>query len=283
MSAIFAGVGWTDTAAIGNSTASGGNAGADNMLTDRRSEFWRTAANENFAFTNIDLGETRPITTVALMDIFGPTDVDLRVSIRLAETEPELAAGPFFQPLNDVVVPALSDGTRQAMHSNLMDGTPQRNERWVRVQLAHLGTATQPLGASRLIVAGPGMQYVPDCGVAVGSDVVTPSSKSDVTETDSGSVFVRHLYTRRIAAPQLRMQKDASYLDPGGLWDLLAFSGSNRPILFAQEADLDYTASTANAERVSKQMLYGRLPNPDGIRAESGLHRSVTLDLEEWT
>lgn len=283
MNAIFAGVGWTDTAVVGNSTASGTNAEPDQLLTDRRSEFWRTAANENFAFANIDLGVTRPITTVALFDVFGPTDIDLRVSIRLAATEAELTSGPFFEPLNDVDAPVLADGSRQIMHSNLMDGTPQRNERWVRVQIAHFGTATQPLGASRLIVAGPGSQYTPDCGVAVGSDVVTPTSRSDVTETDSGSVFVRHLYTRRIASPQLRMQKDASYLDPSGLWDLLAFAGSNRPILFAQEADLDYTASAANAERVSKQMLYGRLPNPDGIRAESANHRSITLDMEEWT
>lgn len=283
----FLGVGWTDPpATTGNSTASGTNAGPDNLLTDRRSEFWRTANPVTIAFANIDLGQTRPINSVAVMDIVAPTDLSESVEcrIRVADVEADLGTANDTILADGNVVPVLADGTRQFLYTGEMAGVAPVSARWVRVSIIVTpGVITQQLGASRVIIAGPGSEYVPDHGVSVGSEVVTPSSKSDVTETDSGSVFVRNLFTRRVAAPQLRFQKDASYLDPGGLWDLLAFAGSNRPIVFAQEADLDYEASVANAERISKQMLYGRVPNPDGARAESANHRSVTLDMEEWT
>lgn len=280
MRATFVGVGWTDAAVVGNSTASGTNAPAENLLTDRRSEFWRTSSNVNFAFAHFDLGEIQPVNTVGLIDVFGPSTEDVLVTVWVADTEAELTTGPRTSFGFDHLVPLLADGSRQFLHSRLMSGASPVNARWVRIVVEHGTTAVQPLGASRLVVGGPGSEFIPPHGVLVGSDVVTPSSRSEVTETDAGSVFVRHLYTRRTAGPRITFDRD-TYL--GDLWDLLAFSGSNRPILFAQQADLDYGAATLNAQQVSKQMIYGRLPNPNGIRGEFATHSTLTLELEEWT
>lgn len=264
---------WTDVATTLSNTAAGANSGPENTLTDRRGEFFRTASNANFAFINYDLGLVRAITSVVVMDAVAPLTVEHEVRVFAADSEAALTAGPRDTIASVTVLPTV-DGFR---HLVAWSATPF-NRRFLRVVLADpaLGAATQQLGWSKIRVGG---EFRPDPGALVGSDLVTPGSESEVTETEAGSQFVRHLFTRRRASVSLNL--DSPQVN-GQLYDLLAFTGSNRPVVYAQDVSLDIT-DPPTQQLSAKQLIYGRFPNPQGYRAESGGRATITLDIEEWT
>lgn len=264
---------WTDVTTTLNHTGAGANSGPENTLTDRRGEFYRTANNVNVAFVNYDLGQVRAITSVAVFDAFAPLTVEHEVRVFAADSEAELGTGTR-DTIADVVVPPTVDGFR---HLIAWSATPF-NRRFLRVVVADPagGSATQQLGFSKVRVGG---EFRPSPGALVGSNLVTPGSESEVTETEAGSQFIRHLFTRRTASVSL----DLDFAQANGrLWDLLAFSGSNRPVVYAQDISLDIT-DQAQQVLSQKQLIYGRFPNPSGYRAESGGRAAITLDIEEWT
>lgn len=264
---------WTDEAIVLNNTLAGASSGPANTLTDRRGEFYRTQNDVNVAFIDYDLGQVRPISSAAVFDAFAPPTVEHEIRVFAANTEAELSTGPRDTIADVTVIPTI-DGFR---HLVAWHPTPF-NRQFVRVVVADKagGTATQPIGWSKIRLGG---EFRPAPGVLIGSGLVTPGSQSDVTETEAGSQFVRHLFTRRIASPQFNLDSGQAL---GQLWDLLAFTGSNRPIVYAGDISLDIT--DPNQQQLSaKQLIYGRFPNPSGYSAQSANRRTITLDIEEWT
>lgn len=271
MSQVFCDVGWTDGATICAGNGGATNAEQENILTDRRSEFWRTPNNLTNAAIHVDLGQVRPIQFIAVMDVFGPVGAEMQVRFDLADA---CTGGTIVVVANNLIAATAADGGRHAFWFD--EGT--QGFQFVNVRLSHTATA-QPLGFSRVVIGGPGTLWVPDPGMLVGSGVVTPGSASEVTETEAGGRFIRPLFTRRRARPVLEVSRD-QYIGP--FWDIAGFSGSNRPVMFIQDTTPDFTIA-AQALEANKGMLYGPLPDLDAARVEFHDGYAINLDLEEWT
>jgi hypothetical protein len=266
---IFIRAGYTDAATIDSSTTSAASAPASNLLTDRRGEFWRTSSAVTTCFAIIDLGALKDVTGVAVIDVEGPETIETTVQIRGADTAAGCVSAPELDNGGDVV-PRLVTGKRQI---SFYDGTTY-NIRYIRIDISFSGTA-QVLGAGRVMIDDA---YVPGNFLSPDSRIVTPGSASDVTETDAGGEFIRHLYTRAVAEPVMLFSRD-EYHGDDGLWDLLAFTGTNRPLVFVQDAQLDYGA---NSTRLSKGILYGRITEQNGVRYEFGDEYGVGLPMTEY-
>lgn len=169
---------WTDVATTLSHAAAGANAGPENTLTDRRGEFYRTEDIANGAFINYDLSLIRPITAVAVFDVFAPLTVEHDVRMFAADSEAALSAGPR-DTIADVVVLPTVDGFR---HLVAFSATPF-NRRFLRVAVEDSagGAGTQQIGWSKIRVGGA-LRFAP--GALVGSGAVTPGSESEVTETE---------------------------------------------------------------------------------------------------
>lgn len=268
---IFIDSQWTDAATVETTTTAGSGAPGSNILTDRRGEFFRSSTTTTLAFANVDLGQTRSITSLAVIDVFGPTASEVKVTVYTAASEAALTAGPRDTLVNAVVVPLTVDNGRHLVYYN----TTASSQRWMRVEISNADGGST-LGFGKLRVGG---EVAPDPNILIGSGLVTPGSASEVTETEAGSQFVRHLYTRRMAAPQLLIHEDA-YLDD--FWNMLAFTGSNRPLVYAQDASLNISVQ-AEQIKSQQQLIYGRLPTPSGIQSQFASYSSLTLEIEEWT
>lgn len=269
MTTIFTGPAWTDAAVMGPGTTTGATgAEGSNLLTDRRSEFYRTLNSVATATVTIDLQQDREVDHISLLDIVGPTSIEM--SVRAWVSDQEFGGTPI--QVADHVVPAAVDGGR---HFSVYLPEAITN-RWIRMSIYHLGAAQQQLGASRVMVGGA---WAPQRSMLQGSGVVTPGSASDVTETESGGRFIRHLYTRRRARPVLEATREEQI---GPFWDLVGYCGTNRPIVFVQSADLDAN-DVELALQLNKGLVYGTLPDTDTARAEYFDGFSLTLELEEWT
>ncbi len=251
--AAFLQAGYTDDASIGSKTAEAASAPASNLLSDRRGEFYRTSAAVTSFFVTIDLGALKDVSAVGIIDIIGPSTIATSCQIRGADTEATTVSAPEFDSTL-VVVPRLVNNKRQM---SFYDGTTY-NVRWVRVDVSFSGSA-EVMGAGRIMIDDA---YVPANYVGEDSQVPTPGSATAVTETEAGGVFLRHLHGRSTAEPSLMFSR-AEYDDD--LWDLLAFTGTNRPLLYIHDAHLSYSA---NATRVSKGILYARLEEQNGVRSE---------------
>ena len=265
---IFIPASYTDGATTLTATTAAATAGPELMFRDRRSEFYRTQDNVATVSANIDLGQNRSITSLAVLDIHGPPTLEVKLSAYAADSEAALTAGPRDELAVLILVPILVDNSRHFLY---WSQTPI-NRRYLRIVAQHTGNPVQQMGWSRVMVGG---EWLPDTGVLVGSDLVTPSSASEITEVVSGSRFVRHLYSRREAAPSVKV-KDSTYV--GDLWDLLAFSGSNRPVYYCQ----DVTLPIVDQEPINKQSVYGLIPEGGVVTADTALYYEMQIEIEEY-
>ena len=265
---IFIPASYADGATVLTATTAAATAGPELMFKDRRSEFYRTQDAVATVSANIDLGQNRSITSLAVLDIEGPANLEIKLSAYAADSEAALTAGPRDELAVLILIPLLVDNSRHFLY---WSETPI-NRRYLRIVVQHTGNPVQQMGWSRVMLGG---EWRPEEGISVGSGLVTPGSASEVTEAVSGSRFVRHLYRRRRASPSFEVE-DEAYL--GDLWDLLAFSGSNRPLYYCQDASVDIT----NQLELNKQSVYGLVPDQSLVTARFARQYEVGFDLEEF-
>lgn len=271
---VFVSMELTDAATAFDDTPTGADAGSENLLTDDRSEFWRTQGDVTLAVCRIDLGGPRLIEHVALLDVHVP--------------------GVFFTTLPVVEVLVGNDGTnfttwRSATRSLAADGGAHVvftrasgdaavTNRWLQIQMSFGGSAAQ-IGASRLVVGGG---YSPPFGISMGSGLVTPSSDAEIEATEVGTDVVRHLTYRRVAEPAIIVPKSDYDAD---FWGLLGFSGRRRPILYVQDYDTDVngldSSDLADSLILNQQLVYGRQSGDSPIAATFAKHYEYTVELRE--
>ena len=264
---IFLDTRTADLATAKGHTADAASAAVDNLLTDRRSEFARSSGDVTTFFCNFELDVSTTINAMALFDVIGPLTVETKVQFRGASSEANLTASPTFDS-TATIIPVTADGVRHAVWYS----ETGYSVAFVRVDVTFTGTA-QVLGASRVMFGGA---WAPERKVQYGSGLVTPGSRTEVIETDSGGQFLRHLSRRRAAEPGLVLTED-EYGDD--IWEIYAYAGTNRPLMYCQDASV----WQSDPEYASKQLLYGRIVDTGMVTAEGYDYHVVSIPLEEYT